>query len=276
MNSFAEALKRANIDVKVEEPKFIPYESVKDVRFPVMLENDLFYSINQELLKDANYIRSSMVPLDRKSFEKRVKLFEASKIKQWVLDNIDKCYEINTGGARKIESKYIKRDGDDFERIYEKDTQYGLCCLGYYIEYSLSSRKISVKFQHSTDLTYQAAGIDPKTLNISEFSFSYKEDDWITALDALAKVSEFVPVMINCSNCVHWNHWEDFPLFGKPLKYPTLGINLMENEKVMEKLKDWISAGGRINPRVWYYLNQRGDGHWYLKRDLDSSPRIKK
>ena len=90
MNSFAEALKRANIDVKVEEPKFIPYESVKDVRFPVMLENDLFYSINQELLKDANYIRSSMVPLDRKSFEKRVKLFEASKIKQWVLDNIDK------------------------------------------------------------------------------------------------------------------------------------------------------------------------------------------
>ena len=33
MNSFAEALKRANIDVKVEEPKFIPYESVKDVKF---------------------------------------------------------------------------------------------------------------------------------------------------------------------------------------------------------------------------------------------------
>lgn len=273
MNSFAEALKRANIEV--EEPKFKPFESDKDVMFPVMLDDVMFYTINQDMLKDANYIRSSMVPLDKDSFEKRVKLFEDSKIKQWVLDNADKCYEVNTGGIRKKEGKYINQN--DFEQAYEEDTHYGLCCLGYYIEYKLSARKIFVKFHHSASLVYKAAGIDFSSLGItSDWYSDYTEEDWVKVLDALAKVSEFVPVMIDYDPCVYWNHWKNFRLFGKSDEYSALGINLLEDKEAMEELEDWMVAGGKINPKVWYFLKQGQDGYWYLKRDLQKSPRPEK
>lgn len=273
MNSFAEALKRASIEV--EEPKFKPFESDKDVKFPVVLDDVLFYTINQDLIKDANYIRSSMVPLDKDSFEKRVKLFKDSKIKQWVLDNADKCYEVNTGGVRKKEGKYINQN--DFEQVYEKDTHYGLCCLGYYIEYKLSTREISVKFHHSTSLVYKAAGIDFLSLGVtSDWYSDYTEEDWVKVLDALTNVSEFVPVMIDYDPCVYWNRWENFRLFGKSDEYSALGINILEDEEAMEELEDWVVAGGKINPKVWYFLKQGQDGYWYLKRDLQKSPRPEK
>lgn len=271
MNSFAEALKKANI--AVEAPKFASFETFEDVKFPVVMDSAHFYIINQDMLKDANYIRSAMKPLDKEDFREKAKLFEDSKIKQWVLDNADKCYVVDRGTTRRKEGKFINRK--EFDQLYEQDTHYGLCCLSYYIGYNIDTRKMKVHVDYLPK-TLEAAGIDIRSLDLPyTLSEKYSEDDWVRILDALAERSEFVPISLNYQPHVYWNNYDYFYV-GRPECYATLGINLLESEQVMKELKDWTAEGGRINPRVWYFLKQTDDGHWYLKRDLKNSPRPEK
>lgn len=143
------------------------------------------------------------------------------------------------------------------------------------IEYNIDNRKMRVHVDCLSN-TLEAAGIDIRSLDLPyTLSENYSEDDWVRILDALAERSEFVPISLNYTPHVYWNNYDYFYV-GRPEYYATLGINLLESEQAMKDLKDWTAEGGRINPRVWYFLKQTDDGHWYLKRDLKNSPRPEK
>lgn len=272
MNSFADALKRANIEV--QEPEFKPYEAIKDTKLPVFLDSCFAYEVSLRELNDANYIRRTAKLIDARDFSKRVVLFENNHpVKKWVLKHLDKCREINRGTYHKGESSFS--EFKDFDEKYRKDTNYGFCCLGFYIKYSKVRRKLYIETSTLWDSILKTCGHTLQEITGKSWDSELSSEDEVKILDVLVKNSEFIPVEIEDVAYPCWNHNQSMCFF-KEEDRPTLGINILENEKAVDALEDWMCAGGKINPRVWYFLKESIDGTWYLKRDLKNSPRPEK
>lgn len=272
MNSFADALKRANIEV--QEPEFEPYETIEGVKLPVFLDKFFAPEVSLQELSDANYIRRTAKSMEPMDFSKRVALFENNHpVKKWVLKHIDKCREINKGTYHKDESSFS--NSKDFDEKYKKDTNYGLCCLGFYIKYSKAHRKLYIETNSLWDSVLKTCGYTLQGITGKSWASELSSEDEVKILDILVEISEFIPVEIEDIASPYWNDHSSKHFFKEP-DIHTLGINILESKAAMDALEDWVCAGGKINPRVWYFLKESADGSWYLKRDLESSPRLEK
>lgn len=238
------------------------YEKPEDVRLPFVTV-DIESNVDRQLLRDMNFIRKNAVGLDPVKFESSTSIYNGQRIKDWILKNYKRCKLVTDGHYHLKEGL---RRSSDFEDRWDNDTDFGFYCLEFRIIYSKYSRSFKL------DITNEYRFLRRIGLSYLTESFvrPYAKETQIEILDSVIDECEFIPIEIEDTITVYSNRYDESS------RRISLGINILEDPTAMEKLEEWIKNGGKINPRVWYYLNESKDGKWYLKRDLEESPRQSK
>lgn len=228
------------------------------------------YEMEQKIINDANYIDRSKKPLEEKEFVDYVKILSyddvSQKIYDWVLDHIEQVRVVDRGGMHKKPGSF--NNAKDFSDRYDRDTEYGLVALGYYIKYD----KVGMTLKLDIHEGYKINSMLGNRVDVWDY---HKSDSIIGILDELYKVSEFIPIDLRYGES---NVYTNFSGLSKPKLQECVssyGNNIINDEAVMEGLvkSGWMQYNTKINPRVWYFVIM-GNFGLYLKRDLTKSPRI--
>ena len=271
LTKFASELEKIGLTATEEQNEH--FKDIKSLTLPFKIASiDYHGIIANRLLQDANYIYKSKRSITEDELRKTCKIVpnngleKRSKIiLEWMISNIDKLQVVNKGSAELINNRFSQTK--DLEDRYEVDTKYGLCVLAYYIEYSRLTLNLSLDFREYSILQeYKGAGF-------YDFLEAEKtEEGLISILDRLSEVSEFIPIYMGNTTGCQFNDFYD----RKDDYVSSYGENILNSKFYMERLtKDgFFENGGKINPKVWYYIIIGKNGNCYLKRDLQKSPRL--
>lgn len=238
--NIAEQLKGLGFEMSqsIEELRAWDFDDIKYPYYMINVDYEINTTSSNRKLKQINNIRRNWIqPMEDSVFDS-INIIDTEDIFQqyiieWISKNKDKCRFVGT-------SDYLSIT-DSFN--YYKPTEL----FKFYIEYCKYDRTVSLKCYDT------CSGI----LNS------------ISPLDILSKDALYIPVIITIYNSVYVNEKRA----NRRDETPSLGINISEDKLVMEKLSNWISNGGVINPKVWYIIKYDSTNNLYLKRDLIRSPR---
>lgn len=264
LSKFSAELQKAGLTVT--EEAFSRFNNPEDFVLPYIADHKMFYEINMRLVKDANYIERTKRPVTEGEI-KKCKIIQdvemSNAIVNWMLKNMDKLQAVNKGSIRKKEDRFAATK--DFEEKYEKDTEYGLSVLGCIIKYSKYDMSFHVEVPYHDDVEAELA-----KYKIGVWDF-HRADKVASALDAFAKISEYIPVFFDPENGVTWNYTTDYRASWRS----SYGENILNSKFCMDRLKNdgFFKNGARINSNAWYFFVCGNDGNCYLKRDTKLSPK---
>lgn len=267
LTKFSKELEKAGLHAKPDKPN--RFSDTNSLTLPYMAENEQFYKTNQSLIKDANYIDRTKKPTTAEELISCCEIITnkelSHKILEWMLSHIDRLQIVNKGTIRKNNHPFAKTK--DFDEQWEKDTEYGLCALGFYIQYDKNNLCLSLSVDKHTKLDSKIGNPEISTWDAN------KPDKIIMILDALSSISEFIPVFLDSdSTGIIWN----YPDRGRSNWRSSYGKNIQNSKSCMKRLEEngFFENGARINPNVWYFFVCGKYGKCYLKRDMERSPKI--
>lgn len=265
LSRFSKEFEKAGLSATKEYTE--RFTSPESLTLPFMVDNYNFYKINLSYVKDANYIDKTKRVTSANEIKEKCKCVHNSlnpnedvseEILGWMLGHVNRLRIVNRGGYKRKENKFGVNIESDFSERYEKDTEYGLCVLGFHIEYSRQRMGLRLDVNHSN-----IKGVSTESW--------YKPGRVSRILDELNEISEFIPVDLHEEETgVCWNflpnHYDMVSSYGE---------NILSSENDIKRLKidGFFKDEVKINPKAWYYFICGKDGRCYLKRDFERSPR---
>ena len=278
LSAFTEELNKAGLQASEEkQDRFI---RPKDLIYPFSTMTDgVVYSVEMREVKDANFIDKTKQPISKEELELRCKIangpysydHEEIKIKEFLLDHIDKARVI-TKGECKIKDSYKRfgvSTGDFYSETHEPDTEYGFCCLAWYIYYSKAEMRFKLimngSYSKTEKLIYQKLH---KHVNL----FS-SINNQMELIGYLTEISEFIPLYIPDEKIYMGfmlNQVSEKKKGGE--LHPSYGENILACEELMNKLMENPMYDGKviIKPDRLYYVmyNKNAQYVWVEKVEV--------
>lgn len=254
---------------------FVSYETFEEFQLPwgnsVCASGTPYREFYKSLMDAVNYFRKEAEPLTEEVFNKFV-ICEENKVSQFVRNNISSIKIITRDKVRLTSSGYLGISTE--ESHLTTKTPYGFTDIIFYIIYSMRTRTFGFNFRSGAlnhNVPEQKRIYDLYFDHFYSFEDGYEDKVWnIFTEENLFSKFEFIPLVIEDHNVCVVSHKAYKGKYGKvdEVQCPTRGINILENEKEMKALEDWLSNGGKINKNNMYYiLADRGDrSKHYLKR----------
>lgn len=257
------------------EYDFVPYESFDECQLPwgstVNAHGIQYTEFGKSMLGAINFFRKGAVQITEKDLSKLF-IAEENEISKFVKDNLSRIKLIKRDEYKQTSEGYLGMHTK--ESRLKTRTPYEFTDVILYIKYSVRTRTFSIVFNRS------ALNINiPEQEHIAKKYFdillmdywNYDMYAWsIFNEKGLLDKFEFIPLVIeDCYKCsVSHKAYRDSYGFVPEVDYPTRGINILEDEKEMEALKDWLAQGGKINKyNMYYILASREDrSKHYLRR----------
>ena len=269
LTKFASELEKIGLTATEEQNEH--FEDIASLTLPFKISSSDHLMIARRSLQDANYIYKSKRSITEKELKEICKIVpnnglekRSKTILNWMISNIDKLRVVDIGSITSVDDRFSQTK--DFDDRYKKDTEYGLCALAFYIEYSKLTLNLSLEF-HDYDIIPEYKGT-----GFYDFLEAEKTEEGLTyILDRLSELSEFVPIYMSNMDCgCRFNDFYD----RRDNYVSSYGENILNSKFYMERLtKDgFFENGAKINPKVWYYITIGKYGNCYLKRDLQKSP----
>lgn len=260
------------------EYDFVPYESFDEYQLPwgsTVSEHGVPYTeFGKSMLGAINFFRKEAVQLTE---EDLVKLFiaEENEISRFVRDNVSRIKLIKRDEYKRTSDGYLGQHTK--VSSLQTRTPYEFTDVILYIKFSMQTRTFSVVFNRSAlniNIPEQAY-IAKKYFDI--FLMDYWNLDmyaWnVFKENGLLDKFEFIPLVIEdfCRCVVSHKAYKSSYGIVSEVDCPTRGINILEDEKEMEALKDWLAQGGKINKYNMYYIlaNRDDRSKHYLRRVME-------
>ena len=200
-------------------------------------------------LHDCNYLKDNCTVVDIDVLKERGEPFRWDPLYRWLMDNVSILRALPYEHECNTKTFYAKgRNGlprlVDWE--FERNLHYGYACLSYYIRWC--AEELCWKLQIGDSSVYG--------------------EQAVRNLKQLVKDSLFVPVSlyyIGDCNAVFANS-------GCRSKNSYLGERILRTVEFMSDVDKLKSEGGRLNPKVYYFIDSRTNPVRFI-RDTEKSPR---